>query len=384
MATIEKRVRNGRTTYRMRYRDPAGRQRSRSFARKVDAQRWLHENETARAHGAYIDPAAGKTPLGELAERWYATTAAHRPSSRASYRQYLDNHVLPAFGPVPLASLDPLAVREWYAAMAGRGLAPATCRKALAVLGQVLTAGVEAGLLHRNVARGLKLPKATRREQHVLTAVEVERLADAIRPPYATLIRFAAWTGLRPSEYVALRVKHLDLLAGTVRVATAAVEVGGRLAWGPPKTGEARTVRLPRFLCDELGRYLADRPHDRDALVFCAPKGAPLRMHHYRRLIFHPAARAAGLPEGLRPYDLRHTCASLLIREGASIKAVQAQLGHKTASITLDVYGHLFPDELESLSERMDRARAAAVAVWPQRGPAVVPLDRTAGQRGDS
>jgi integrase len=108
------------------------------------------------------------------------------------------------------------------------------------------------------------------------------------------------------------------------------------------KTHEARTVRLPRFLRDELAACLADRPHAADDLVFTAPLGGPLRDSKWVPGSFKPAVRAAGLPSGLRWYDLRHTCASLLIREGASVKAVQRQLGHATATITLDTDGHLY------------------------------------------
>lgn len=74
-----------------------------------------------------------------------------------------------------------------------------------------------------------------------------------------------------------------------------------------------------------------------------------------------PSGRPDLLPEELRLYDLRHTAASLMIRQGASVKAVQRQLGHATASITLDVYGHLFPDELDALASRLEDARAEAV-----------------------
>jgi integrase len=91
--------------------------------------------------------------------------------------------------------------------------------------------------------------------------------------------------------------------------------------------------------------------------------------------------RPAPLPEGLRLYDLRHTCASLLIAQGASVKAVQAQLGHATASITLDTYGHLFPSELEALADRLEQVRGAALArrLRTNGGPDVVPLRETAG-----
>jgi integrase len=110
--------------------------------------------------------------------------------------------------------------------------------------------------------------------------------------------------------------------------------------------------------------------------------GGPLRPHTSVTNFFKPALRAAGLPEALRLYDLRHTCASLLIAQGASLEAVQAQLGHATASITLDTYGHLFPSELEALADRLEQARTAALAnrERTQRGPAVVMLTETAGR----
>jgi integrase len=386
MASVEKRVRAGKTTYRVRYRDPAGRQRSKVFARKVDADGWLHANETAKQDRRWVDPAAGRERFGEWAERWFGTTAALRPTTRRDYRVLLDNQVLPAFAGARLADLDALAVREWLAGLVGGGLSAKRARKAHQILSQVLDAAVDGGKLARNVAAGVKLPKVQRREMHFLDAVQVEAIADAIDPRYSTLVRVAAYTGLRPCELVALRVGRLDLLRGTARVAEAAPEVAGRLAWGGVKTHEARTVRLPRFLCEELGAHLADRPHGAEDLVFTAPLGGPLRESKFVPGYFKPAVRAVGLPATLRFYDLRHTAASLLIREGASVKAVQRQLGHATASITLDTYGHLFPDELDALATRLedlhDRALEArrAADVWPHGGPDVVTLREGAGR----
>jgi integrase len=386
VASIEKRTRNGRVSYSVRYRDPAGHSRRKVFARKVDADGWLHANETAKQDRRWVDPAAGRERFGQWAERWYATTAALRPTTRRDYRVLLDNQVLPAFAGARLADLDALAVREWLAVLVGGGLSAKRARKAHQVLSQVLDAAVDGGKLARNVAAGVKLPKVQRREMHFLDAVQVEQLADAIDPRFATLVRVAAYTGLRPCELVALRVGRLDPLRGTVRVAEAAPEVAGRLEWGGVKTHEARTVRLPRFLCDELGAYLADRPHGPEDLVFTAPLGGPLRESKFIPGYFKPAVAAVGLPPTLRFYDLRHTAASLLIREGASVKAVQKQLGHATASITLDTYGHLFPDELDALAGRLedlhDRALATrrAAEVWPHGGPAVVQLPEGAGR----
>jgi len=309
-------------------------------------------------------------------------TAALRHTTRRDYRKLVDQQVLPAFGADSLAWINALAVREWVAGMVAGGLSARRARKAHAVLRQVLASAVEGGRLNRNVAAGMKLPKVQRTEMHFLDAQQVEALADVIDLRYATLIRFAAYSGLRPSELTALRVGRLDLLRGTARVVEAAPEIDGRLHWGGVKTHEARTVRLPRSICEELGADLAGRPRDPEALVFTAPLGGPLRPHTWVKSFFKPAVRAAGLPGGLRLYDLRHTCASLLIAQGASVKAVQAQLGHATASITLDTYGHLFPSELEALADRLELARAAALAnrTRTQHGPEVVALGERAGR----
>jgi integrase len=382
----------GRPRWRARYRDPSGRERSKSFARKVDAERFLVSVEDAKLRGAYVDPAAGRVPFAEWAERWERTTATLRPSTRKDYATLLKNQVLPAFGDMTLVAIDALAVREWVAELVANGLSPKRARKAHQVLSQILASAVDGGRLPRNVAEGIRLPKVQRKEMHFLTAAQVE----AIAPPYGTLIRVAGYTGLRPCEFVALKVGRLDLLRGTVRVVEAAPEVAGHLEWGGVKTHEARTVRLPRSLAEELGVYLAGRPTDREALVFTAPRGGPLRESKFVPDRFKPAIAAANqaiaqlhhdgrpdpLPEELRLYDLRHTAASLMIRQGASVKAVQRQLGHATASITLDTYGHLFPDELDALAGRLEDARTDALAALArtQRGPAVVPLREGAGQ----
>jgi integrase len=203
--------------------------------------------------------------------------------------------------------------------------------------------------------------------------------------------------GVRTSSARGLVAKHMARPDQPHAVTSfAAFGDAGHLMWGGVKTHEARTARLPRSVADELGVYLASRPNGPDDLLFTAPRGGPLRESKFVPGRFKPAVGAANqaiaqrdkqhrpalLPEGLRLYDLRHTAASLMIREGASVKAVQRQLGHATASITLDVDGHLFPDELDALAGRLERARTEALAglARTQHGPAVVPLREGAGQ----
>ena len=256
---------------------------------------------------------------------------------------------------------------EWVAGLVEQGLSPSRIRNAHQVLSQILAVGVEGGRIARNPAAGVWLPRIVRRDMHFLTARQVEDLAAAIDPRYGLLVRFAAYTGLRAGELVALRVRHLNLLRGRCEVGQSATEVDGRLVWGPTKTNARRTVPLPRFLCEQLAAYLAERPHGPDDLVFTAPQGGPLREQKFVAGIFKPAAVQAGLPHRLRFHDLRHTCASLLIAQGASVKAVQAQLGHASATVTLDRYGHLFPDELQQLADRLQDAYVGPLRT--QHGP---------------
>jgi integrase len=158
---------------------------------------------------------------------------------------------------------------------------------------------------------------------------------------------------------------------------------------------DASCSRLPLTATRNIAASLAAR-HSPEALVFTAPMGGPLSRADFVRSYFKPAVLAANeaiaklprdrrpapLPDSLRFYDLRHTCASLLIAQGASIKAVQAQLGHATASIILDTYGHLFPSEMEALADRLQMVRDAALAkrARTQHGPADNRLGEPAGR----
>jgi integrase len=144
-------------------------------------------------------------------------------------------------------------------------------------LSQVLASGVEGGRLTRNVAAGIKLPKVQRTEMHFLDAEQVEALAEVIDPRYGTLIRFASYSGLRPSELTALRVGRLDLLRGTARVVEAAPEVDGHLHWSGIKTHEARMVRCARIRGSRASSSLRSARPVCPRTCGCTTFGIPVR-----------------------------------------------------------------------------------------------------------
>jgi integrase len=134
-------------------------------------------------------------------------------------------------------------------------------------------------------------------------------------------------------------------------VAESVTEVAGRLVWSLPKTNRTRTVPFPPSLAPQLAASCKGKGPD-DPL-FTAPEGGTLRLGNWRRRVFDPACRAAGLVD-VTPHDLRHTAASLAIASGANVKAVQQILGHASAAMTLDVYAGLFGDDLDAVALALD------------------------------
>ena len=130
MAYIEKRLRGDKVTYRARYRDPSGRERSKTFNRKVDAERFVVEVEHAKSRGAWVDPTLGRVTFATWLEQWWATTTNLRESTQARDEASLRVHAAPRFGRMPLAAIRQIEVRAWVADLAAQDLKPATVVKA--------------------------------------------------------------------------------------------------------------------------------------------------------------------------------------------------------------------------------------------------------------
>jgi integrase len=154
---------------------------------------------------------------------------------------------------------------------------------------------------------------------------------------------------------VALGPRRARVSIGRLHVVETLSEVSGRLYEESTKTYETRRILLPPSLRDMLGQHLGEHVENEPrAFVFQAPKGGPLRHQNFHKRVWLPAVEAAGIRSGFRIHDLRHTCAALLISQGAHIKAVQNHLGHSSIQVTLDHYGHLYEADLEQLAAGLD------------------------------
>ena len=306
----------------------------------------------------------------DWAEAWWETTSALRPSTRCSYRARLDHHVLPFFRGRRVGAIDFATVELWLADRRKAGLGPKMLRECLSVLSLVLGFAVKSKALSQNPAKGHEV-KVRRRKMRegdgVLTMQQVHQLVAHTRDPYKPAVWLLVFAGLRPAELCGLRVRDIDFVRHAVSVRSTLMPVRGygdepwRMVEGPPKTEAGdRTVPIPAWLCDDLAAMIVSLGDaDRDDWLFQTRQRNPLHGDHFREHVILPALRAAGLPETIRTYDLRHSHASLLIDLGANPLAVAQRMGHSDAAFTLRVYGHLFEGAQAKLSEQLDALRKA-------------------------
>ena len=338
--------------YRVRYRDPTRVERSRTFERKVDAERFANSVESDISRGDYIDPRGGQAFVEDRAEKWLQTLSV-KPKTRATYESLLRSRVLPAFGRRRLVNVMPSDVQAWVAAMQQEGLSSSRIRQAAIVLQQVMDAAVRDRLIARNPCEGVKLPRIKKDEAAYFEPEVVDQIVGEIDEPYQLLFRILSVLGLRWGEAAALRRRHIDLLRKRIRVEDSLAEISGRFDFGPTKSHSVRNIPIPPSLVEPLREHLAKLEKSPEALLFRGPKGGPIRYRYAYMKLWRPALARLGLP-GTGLHTLRHSAAARLISAGASPKAVQSVMGHSSAGFTLNVYGHIFESDLDALAEMLD------------------------------
>lgn len=348
--------------WRVRWYDPDGKPKARTFDRKPAAETYRHQVLTRLGDGSYRDPAAGRVQFAEVADTWLASTVHLKRSSRTSYREALETYVTPRWGTTPVDLIRHEDITVWIGkllsepgAKGDKPIGASRVRSVHRVLHMVLAWAVKNGRIAVNPASGINLPRRPPTDHVYLGHVQVEALATAAGE-HRALILLLAYTGLRWGEASALKVGRVDLDAKRAHVVIAFGDDDGELYEDTPKDHERRAVPLPPFLVDELKSLVVGR--DPEELVFTAPRGGPLRYHNFRNRAFDLAVKAAGVPT-ITPHKLRHTAASLAIAAGADVKVVQTMLGHASATETLNTYGHLWPDRLDEVAKRLSARRRA-------------------------
>lgn len=356
--------------WRVRWRDANG-QRTKTFRRKIDAQQFEAEILTDLRRGEYVAPSDSSISLQAWAGEWLAGAHHLRPRSRAIYEAALA-HITPVLGGLPLAKITGPDIDRYCAGRLAEGAAPSTVHREWRTLKTLFRRAVRARRLIRSPVEDSTEPRIPAHEMLFLSVEELERLAAAFDPRWRTWVLVAGWGGLRWGETVGLTVGDVDLgderREGRVHVVRQMTD-DGQIA--EPKGHGRRWVSLPRSVTAELAAHIDGRaPGD---LVWTMPHGGHLKHRNWVGHVERPAegdrprregrgwfkraVQAAGLPPELRPHDLRHTAVALAIAAGAHPSAIQRRMGHSSIRVTLDTYGHLFPEMDSELAGRLDGMR---------------------------
>ncbi|MFD9266803.1 tyrosine-type recombinase/integrase [Streptomyces goshikiensis] len=352
--------------WRVRWYGPDNKGKALTFQKLPQAEAEVHALTTKLDKGSYRDPKSGKAAVKVVAEEWHGSLRKQGRRTRDDYRELLDLYVLPKWGDWQTAAIQWADVDRWVTELCntpgkrGTPLGPDRIKKTYYVLSSVMKHAVKTHRIAASPCHEHDLPRSDDQDDHVyLTHDQLESLAGHAGR-YATFVRTLGYTGIRWGEAIAIKVGRTQLGDRRIRILQAYSDIDGHLELGPVKNHEKRSVPLPRSFAEELRPLTLGRA--RDALLFTAPEGGPMRYPNFRRRDWDVAVKAAGLGDlNLTPHKLRHTAASLAIAAGADVKVVQTMLGHKSAAMTLDVYGHLFPDRLDEVADAMDAGRTAAL-----------------------
>src|SRR5215216_3058400 len=328
------------TSYRGAYVGPDGKRRHVSGKTKEEARKALREARSGADHGLVFD--AARLTVAEYLDRWFkdSVQGSVRRSTYESYRRQARRYITPAVGRVRLKALTPVHVQGLYREMQERGLSARTVEYTHAVLWSMVP---------RNVCDAVDVPQVRREEMHPLTPEQARRFLDAARGErLEALYVVAVHAGLRPGELLALGWEDVDLDRGVLHVHRALSD--GEFT--TPKTKRSRRrIDLSAGSIAALKKHRIRQLEERIAraglwqdhgLVFPSSVGTPLSHRNVVRS-FKAVLRRAGLPAAIRLYDLRHTCATLLLCRNIHPKYVQELLGHASIAQTLDTYSNVLP-----------------------------------------
>ena len=318
---------------------------------------------------------AGKYTVGAWMDEWFENYAKVkvRPSSHQTYRGYIDNHIKPNIGKIPLEKLTSLELQKLYKKLLekgrvdrieskhqAKGLSAKTVRNIHQIIASAMKLAKEQKLILADPTEGCALPKLEHKEMKTLP---IEQLTSFLREAKDSgvfeMYYIELATGLRRGELLGLKWEDIDLEKGDLRVKRQIARINGEVVEAPLKTRNAyRTLPLAKNMIDVL-KQQKKKVGSSSPWVFPSPTGGPISPDSVLHML-HRVLKRAGLPR-VRFHDLRHTFATLALQNGVDIKTVSGMLGHFSAGFTLDTYAHVTTAAQKEAAKTMGKVLANAL-----------------------
>ena len=319
-------------------------------------------------------PTDGRTSVDRFMTEWLkdGASASVRPRTLAGYALITRKHIVPRIGRIRLTELTARDVQTMLNGFTADGASPQTVRNIHAVLRRALNHALRWGLVQRNVATPVDLPRLNRTEVRALSPSDARLILDAVEGDrIGPLVSVGLATGLRLGELLGLRWRDVDVDGGSLRVRHTLQRLRGR---GPqlaePKTARSRrTIVLGPTVIAALKARRTQQLQERlwagsrwreGDFVFSTTVGTPMIAGdvtaRFQRLL-----RAADLPR-MRIHDLRHGAASLLLSQGVHPRVVMQILGHSTIALTMNTYSHVIPALERDAADLMEIALGRPLA----------------------
>ena len=316
----------------------------------------------------------GRYTVGQWMEVWFEHYAKInvRPSSHQTYRGYIDNHIKPNIGKVPLEKLTSLELQKFYKKLLeqgrvdrlesrrqAKGLSPKTVRNIHQIISSAMNLAREQKLITANPAEGCAPPQLEHKEMKTLTSDQLGAFFREARDSGVyELYYLDLATGLRRGELLGLKWTDIDLDRGVLKIQRAISRQNGKVVEAPLKTKNAyRTLPLSADAIDVLKAQ--KNKAGSSEWVFPSPTGGPLSPDSVLHML-HRVLKRAGLPR-IRFHDLRHTFATMALQNGVDVKTVSSMLGHYSAGFTLDTYAHVTTDAQLKAAQTMGNILSRAV-----------------------
>ncbi len=356
------------TYWQARYTDPAtGLQHSINGKSQKEVREQMIEALNDINHGCYVAPS--RQTLGDWLDIWLDTYVAHsvKPYTEDSYRSSCKTHIKPKLGNIRLSALTTLQIQRFYNQLLEEGLSPKTIKNINGVLHKALNQAVRIGELKYNPTDACDLPKVYRTEITPLEQDDIREFVNAVKGcRFENIYMVTLFTGLRQGEVLGLTWDCVDFERNTLYInkqLTKTHKVNGEYVLSPTKNGRSRLITVAPFVMQILSHQRDTQETLRIAageawsnpsqLVFTNELGGHLtHMTVYKD--FKEIVRTIG-HENTRFHDLRHSYAVAAIESGDDIKTVQTNLGHATASFTLDIYGHASQKMRQQSADRMEQ-----------------------------